>query len=192
MTSGKAFVFALTLTFMFPLLAHSQRFGRQKDIKSVSEARGLALNNTLLPVATGIGAVYLFKNNTVQTVGAALAVYGLIMGPSAGNFYAEDYMRGTLGAMMRIGSGYLLLDATRELMGDRVADRLAWDDKRVSISDTQVLVGAGVFAGSMLYNLLSAGASVREYNQQSGYSFYVVPGRVNQNLVPLLTARFDF
>lgn len=182
----------ILLIVLLPAVMHAQGLGHQRQIKDVRTARGLAINNTLLPVVTGVGAAYLFKNETVRKVGASLAIYGLIMGPSSGNFYAEDYLRGGLGAVLRGGSGYMLIDATREIMGDKVADPLGWDDESVSLTDTKVLIGAGIFLSSMVYNVISARASVNGYNHALDYSFGISHQSIANEVVPLLTARIRF
>lgn len=167
--------------------------GRSRYLKSVSEARNRALTGTVLPVATGVLATKVFKSETVQTIGASLAVYGLIMGPSTGNFYAEDYLRGSLGAAVRLGVGYYLLrDATRELMGKQVSESLGWDNKDVEITDTRFLIGAGVFLGSMVYNVLSSKASVKEFNRSKGYALRLSGEEIEGKAIPVITASLNF
>lgn len=187
----------LVFLFVFPSLpivsSAQPEIGRQRNLISVSEARNKALTNTVLPVITGVVVPQVFKSKTVQTISASLAIYGLVMGPSAGNFYAEDYLRGGLGAAARLSSGYfLLLDATREIMGKQVSESLGWDDKDVQLTDTGVLIGAGVFIGSMIYNVLSSKASVREYNRSGGYSFRLSGEQVGENTVPVVAAKLSF
>jgi hypothetical protein len=167
--------------------------GQSRYLKSVSEARNRALTGTLVPIATGVAATKLFKSEGLQTTGAALAVYGLVMGPSIGNYYAEDYMRGTLGALVRAGVGYyMLLDATRELMGEQVSKSLGWDKKDIELSDTPVLIGAGIFIGSMVYNVISSKNSVNEYNSSMGYGMQLEGKRIGDKTVPVLTAKVHF
>lgn len=183
--------------FILPLIAEvcvaQPEIGRSRYLKNVSEARNRALTGTMIPLITGVAATKLFKSETMQTVGASLAVYGLVMGPSTGNYYAEDYMRGTLGAVVRAGVGYyLLLDATRELMGKQVSESLGWDDKDVELTDTRVLIGAGVFLGSMIYNVISSKQSVDEYNGSMGYGMRLDGENVGGKTVPVVTARFAF
>ena len=183
--------------FLFPFITDvcmaQPEIGRSRYTKNVSEARNRALTGTLIPLATGVAATKLFKSKSMQTVGATLAVYGLVMGPSTGNFYAEDYMRGTLGALARAGVGYyMLLDATREIMGKQVSESLGWDDKDVELTDTNVLIGAGVFLGSMVYNVISARKSVNEYNNSRGYSMNIGGENIGGKAVPVLTARVNF
>lgn len=167
--------------------------GKSRYLKNGPEARSRAVTATVLPVITGISATKFFKNKTLKTVGASLAIYGLVMGPSAGNFYAEDYLRGGLGVAARAGIGYfMLLDATRELMGKDVAESVGWDHKDVELTDTRVLIGAGVFLGSMIYNVLSSKASAREYNQARGYSLNISGEQIGDSVAPVLTASFSF
>lgn len=188
---------SLLVLLLFSLLSEvsyaQPEIGSSRYLKSVSEARNRALTGTIVPVATGIVATKIFKSEAMQTVGASLAVYGLVMGPSVGNFYAEDYLRGTLGAAVRTGVGYyMLLDATRELMGKQVSESLGWDNKDVEISDTQVIIGAGVFLGSMVYNVLSSKKSVEEFNRSMGYGMLPGVQQVGGKNVPVLTARINF
>ena len=122
-----------------------------------------------------------------------LAIYGLVMGPSGGNFYAEDYLRGGLGVAARAGAGYFfLLDATRELMGKEVAESMTWDNKDVELTDTRVMIGAGIFLGSMIYNVLSSKASVNSFNSSRGYQVQVSGEQIGRRRVPVVSAKFTF
>ncbi|MGK7369399.1 MAG: hypothetical protein ACNS64_04225 [Candidatus Halalkalibacterium sp. M3_1C_030] len=146
-----------------------------------------------MPLITGLTAANLVENKTVKTLGSALAIYGLVMGPSGGNFYAEDYLRGGLGVAARAGVGYfMLLDATREIMGKEVAESMTWDNKDVDLTDTKVLIGAGVFLGSMVYNVLSSKASVNEFNRSKGYQVVFSGEQVGKEVIPVMSARFRF
>jgi hypothetical protein len=167
--------------------------GRSRYLKNVSEARNRALTNTILPIITGITAANVIENNTVQTLGSALAIYGLVMGPSGGNFYAEDYLRGGLGVAARAGVGYfLLLDATRELMGRKVAESMTWDNKDVELTDTKVLIGTGVLLGTIVYNVISSKASVNEFNRSKGYQVELSGEQVGRDMYPVLSAKVRF
>ncbi|MDZ7694342.1 MAG: hypothetical protein U5K69_25005 [Balneolaceae bacterium] len=159
--------------------------------KTEDEAVGQAVINTVMPIGVGYGTVQLFKNNTVRSIGASLVVYGLIMGPSTGNFYANDYLRGGLGALTRVGAAFLLKDATSEIFGPTFANALNVDNEEVSFGDTEVLLGSVLMIGTIAYNIFSAPASVREYNQQRGYALELrsLPG--TGQTVPMLTAKIS-
>lgn len=166
---------------------------RRGPLKTVSEARSLSATNTLMPLGLGMASVALVNNNTVQTVGAAMAVYGIIMGPSSGNFYAVDYPRGSIGMAVRLVGGYLMKNATSEIFGHRFANSLQFDNKDVSLTDTKILIGEGLVVGSMIYNFLTAKKSVEEYNNgKKRFSFNVTPSAVGKKVAPLLTARINF
>lgn len=179
---------------LIPVLSYAQsELGRGGSLmKNTSEARGIAVSNTLMPVLTGLGTVWLFNNNTAQQVGSALAVYGLTVGPSTGNFHAEDYIRGSLGMATRIGAGFVLKNTTREIFGNDVADALGWDDKEVSLTDTDILIAGGIFVGSMVYNIISAKASVERYNRRKGYSIQMNPNIQDGRFMPTVSARINF
>lgn len=166
---------------------------RNQEPKSVSKARNIALTNTVMPVATGLTAIALFDNRTIQTSGALLAVYGLSMGPSTGNFYAEDYTRGFLGLGMRAAGLFLMHDATREVFGSTFANRLTIDDRKVRLTDTKMLIGEALILGSAIYNILSAKKSVQKYQEsRRKFAVSVSSASIKRTIAPLLTARINF
>ncbi len=182
----------LIFIFCIPVFCSAQMSFRSADIKYVDNARRKAVTGTLFPLAIGIGATYIFDNNIVETTGSWLAVYGLIMGPSAGNFYAKDYWRGFLGVAARLGGGFLIHNATRELVGRDMADVLGWDDKKVSLTGTRILIGGALILGSTLYNIISTKASVEQYNERSDYVMKITPVIREGKIMPFITARINF
>lgn len=162
------------------------------QLKNVSQGRSIALTNTVMAMATGVAAVSLFSNNTIETTGAALTVYGIVMGPSTGNFYAEDYSRGLVGAAGRAAGAFLMADATREVFGHSFADALQIDDQEVSLTDTKMLIGGSLVVASAVYNLLSIKQSVNNYNARWGLSMNVASAGFSHTLTPMLTARYNF
>lgn len=162
-----------------------------QGVKSVSKARSIALTNTLSPMGLGIGSVVFFENNTFETAGAALAVYGLVVGPSTGNFYAEDYQRGALGMAVRTAGVFLMADATREIFGNDFANALTVDDKEVSLLDTKILIGEVLVLGSIIYNVVSTQASVNKYNtSRARFSLQLQPADlIGDKVAPVLTAK---
>lgn len=163
------------------------------NLKNVSQARFIALSNTALSVATGLAAVNLFENNTVQTAGAWLGAYGVIMGPATGNMYAQDYPRAFIGVAARAAGSYLMIDATREIFGNKFADQFNVDKKEVSLTDTKILIGQALILGGFVYNVLSSKQSVEEFNagnKQLGLN--VTPTVIDDKVAPTLTATFNF
>lgn len=184
----------LVLFALTPVLGFAQaEMGRSNQgMKTTSEARGIAVSNTVLPVLTGLGSVWLFEGKTARKVGSALAMYGLVVGPSTGNFHAVDYVRGALGISARIGAGLVLKNATREVFGSDVANAMGWDNKEVSISDTDILIAGGIFLGSIVYNIISTKASVERYNTQRGYNIQMNPNIQDGRFTPTISARINF
>lgn len=163
--------------------------GQNRDRRMEGMALRQSLFNTVAPMALGLGAVALFENRTVRTVGAWMTVYGLVIGPSTGNFYANDYARGGVGALVRFGGAVLLRNATSEVFGRQFANLLHVDDKSVSFGDTDVLIGSALLVGSIAYNIITGPVSVREYNRKMGYVMEMesLPG--TGKVAPVLTAR---
>lgn len=165
----------------------------QQPIKSVSEARNIAVSNTVIPLAVGIGTVAIFENSTVQTVGAALTVYGLATGPSTGNFYAEDYGRGFAGLALRGVGMVLMKNATSEILGNRFADAFPVDNKEVKLTDTRILIGGALVIGSAIYNIMSVGKSVEQYQEQrNSFAMGVSSANIMDETIPLLATRIHF
>lgn len=182
----------LLLALAIPLTVQAQSRYQSRHLKSVDEARSKAMYGTIVPVAIGIGTTALLENNTLEKTASFMLVYGLMMGPSFGNLYARDYVRGMLGVAARLGGAYLLMDATRELAGNDIADGLGWDDKEVSLTDTRVLIGGGLIVASAIYNIISAKASVERYNASLGYEVQVAPSYQGGRLVPMVSASVTF
>lgn len=188
-------IFPILLLVIFsvaPLQAQDIGMNEQ-ELKSVSKAQSIALTNTLLSIGTGVGAVALFENNTVQKLGAILGVYGIIAAPSTGNFYANDYPRGFAGMGARAIGTFLMADATSEILGNQYADVLGVDDQSVKITDTKILIGGAIILGSMAYNILSTQQSVDEFNE-GGERFAVNVGSttVGDQIAPVLSANISF
>lgn len=161
--------------------------------KTVSEARSISLINTALSVGGGVTSVALFDDPTVQKIGAYVTVYGILMGPSTGNFYAEDYPRGVVGIGARAIGAILMVDATREVFGNQFGDALNVDTKKVSLTDTKMLIGEAFILAGLVYNLISLKNSVDEFNAgKQNIAINVNSESINNNVAPVLTAQINF
>jgi len=189
-------LFCLLFVLSAPVFAQSEvsinrPYGDQE--KTVSKARNIALTNTVVPIGAGITAVALFDNNTIQKTGAYLALYGIVAGASTGNFYAEDYPRGVIGMGARAAGTIVMMNATREVFGQRFSNALNVDDKSVSLTDTKMLIGEGLILAGFIYNIISLNASVEEYNSGGrNFSVNITPAVVNDEVAPVLTASLRF
>jgi len=180
----------LTLLIVSSAVQAQSRF-KSKYLKSVDEARTQAVAGTLVPIALGLGTTWLVDSNTIEKTASGGIIYGLMIGPSFGNFYAKDYLRGMLGVAARVGGGLLMRDATREIFGDDVADAVGWDDEDVSLTDTKILVGGGIVLGSAIYNIISSKASVNRFNRKKGY-IVLLPDVRDGKIIPMLSASVHF
>lgn len=161
--------------------------------KTVSKARSIALTNTVVSIGSGVAAVALFDNNTIQKTGAYLTLYGIVAGASTGNFYAEDYPRGVIGMGARAVGTILMLDGTREVFGQRFSNTLGVDNEEVSLTDTKMLIGEGLILAGFIYNMISLNASVKEHNSGGrNFSINITPAVVDDEVAPVLTASLRF
>lgn len=192
MDRSKFLLLAAIIIILTPAVLHGQGRGpfnlRQQPQKSKREALKKALQGTVYPIALGYATTRIFKSNTLRVTGASLAIYGAIIGPSLGNYYAEDYTRGAVGMVSRALAAWMLKDATKELMGANAADALGWDSKKVSFTDTKILIGSVLMAGSAAYNVITTGVSVSEYNEQRGLVLEM-ESLPDGSVAPVLTAR---
>lgn len=192
----KLLLFGILLSFLsFSSVVYAQRSSslsiRRGTGKSVSKARNIALSNLVTPTLTGLGAMALTDGKRIETVGSALVAYGLVVGPSTGNFYAKDFKRGFIGFAARTTGAILMVDASREIFGNTFADRLKIDDKEVSLTDTKILIGEALVLGSIIYNIITVKKSVEEYND-SIISLGLNSVTVDHKAAPVFTARINF
>lgn len=148
----------------------------EDDRKDPMVATRRALLHTFAPIGAGALMTGGFDHDLVETGGVILIGYGLIYGPSQGNLYAEDPARGMTGIAIRAGSVvlvYFLGASTIPSMVSDVADPDT-DNNYTGYEVATVLTGMA-FAGSMVYNLLTADNSAREYNE-------IFSGNVEVNL----------
>lgn len=181
----------ILLLFLISVSAYAQGPGFRGAQKSEGEALRLAVTNTLMPIAVGIGAAHLFDGGVLEKSGV-LAIYGIVVGPSTGNFYASDYARGGIGMLARLGGAYLMKDAAREVLGDEVIDPLGFDEEEAELGDAKVLIGSGLILVSTVYNIITAPKSVREYNAAFGYGVKVQALKGTGTSVPMLTVSYRF
>jgi hypothetical protein len=111
---GKGFSFLLVLVLFF-LWNVAPLFSQQKStpsttqaklkLKSESKALQWSLFSTLIPVITGVTMLAVDK----PTPGLTLISTGVILGPSAGYFYAGESIRGLIGIGIRSGLGLIVV-----------------------------------------------------------------------------------
>jgi hypothetical protein len=133
--------------------------------KSSSKALTMALGHTAIPIAAGLGLMTIGDSNVegLQLASSvSLITYGGLVGPSMGNFYAKDYVRGGLGIAMRT-VGTLMI-------GRGIASGMAWgnDDEAEGPAPggNSIAIGTALVFGSALWNILSAPSSANTYNRR--------------------------
>ncbi|MDX1618355.1 MAG: hypothetical protein R3224_06185 [Balneolaceae bacterium] len=150
----------------------------ETEPKNPSKALGRAIGHTVVPIALGVLIVVNtspFDDDPLATAGGLLMLHGVLTGPSMGNFYARDWLRGWGGVGARILS-FVIIDSDRRNR------------------ELRNVLGIGLLAGSALYNIATAPASARAYNRRAGIQYGAgvlqVPG--SGAAVPVLTAGIRF
>ncbi len=168
-------------------------------LKSKKVAFRRSLWHTLAPVASAFVISRLTEGNTIEAPVAALLGYGLMVGPSMGNLYAEDWSRGINGFVFRgLGVGAVILAGS---LGDDVIDytpiggydRHDWHDP-LTESEFVRLVGTAIYIGGVLYNFLTLNRSVDEYSHdlKKGVRIEVSPSYDIKTGTPLLSTHIRF
>lgn len=186
-------LFLLLMTFAEPADA------QQSDTLRKSPVRGTlySLAGTVGPVAGGSALAYAMLKwesqgptsvlrGTALQIGGELVVAGLIAGPAAGHFYANDRRQAGIG--MGIRGGAVLVGAVASMIvaidallntGELFLFPLrteSYEPSRASRISRNVLAGAGVaVALSALYDIATAPLSVHRYNETHDLSVRVVP-----------------
>ena len=165
--------------------------------KSPKVALRKAFLHTGVPLAAGIilNDPEIVKDNLVNTAGALMIGYGLVYGPSKGNFYANDFERGMTGIGIRLGSAGLMLAYTTFIYTQTLIN---FSGEKNGKGETGYYIMSGVsilaFTGSTIYNLASAKKSAREYNEKYDLdlSFNLERLPYINKSTPVLTVRINF
>lgn len=140
-------------------------------LKSTRRAQLLAIGHTALASAAGAAGAALMSQGVESQwkgdVGYWLFSYGAIVAPSAGNFYAQDMRRTTIGMGVRSAGATLvvaslwaqLLFSPEFDMDNPDGGDLRWDALNVS-GGALILTGAA-------YSILTAPRSVAEHNERA-------------------------
>lgn len=150
-------IIVFLLGILYPIEAQAAR-----KPKSETTALLLSLGATVIPI--GIGWKMGFENNLY------LIGFGVIIGPSTGHFYAEQWGHGWKSAGLRAG-----------IMAVPVA-LLTWADisqdlRKLGIGLLTLIPAAGSLAFLTIYDIGTAPSSVRKYNEsiKKTGNVYLVP-----------------
>lgn len=129
------------------------------DAKSPAFAIGLSTAGTLLPLVM-IGAAYDGADTNMPLYLAGMA--GTLIGPSIGHWYAHDYV--TPGLVGRAGGAALIgIGAAMSLDCIGVVSPCEPSTTRV-VGEVIAIAGIGVYAGSAIYDIATAGRATRAWN----------------------------
>ncbi len=118
-----------------------------KTPKSKILASTIGITNTIAPPFLG----YYLEKNQKHNLAEWVMWYGLLAGPSMGNYYAQDMKRFYIGTGLRTGTALLYLNIFNDNEGEDVA---------VGVMTT-------VFLTTAIWNLWKTPKSVQEYNDKN-------------------------
>ncbi len=157
----------------------------------------ISLGNFGIP--TLVGSLLLSNGSDgTDILGGLILSYGIIVGPSMGNFYAHDQSRSVGGLAVRAGGGLLMLigvlvwtSDTSNFFGRAVSTGKYSDSGEGGA--LLFLAGAAITAGGIIFNLATAGQSARDYNRQHKLgNVSIAPVYFSQQKVPGLAFNIRF
>jgi hypothetical protein len=125
--------------------------------KSPSRAQLYSLGGTLVPVVLGAG-----MNKEMDDVRVPLLAAGILVGPSAGHFYAENTTQALTGIGLRLG-------------GVAIGFRGLLENPLGEGGEGLILVGGLTILTSGVYDIFTAGGAARDYNETHGLKAHVGP-----------------
>lgn len=139
------------------------------SLKSPRVAVNRAIGHTLAPALVGY---YILENSSTPSeylAGWTILTFGSIFGPSSGNLYAKDGKRGYTGIAIRSLSAAFFFFSAEALFreGQSGADH--------ELMVTLLYGNFFLLIGSAAWNIQSAPASVREYNERYFQRYSITP-----------------
>ncbi len=130
--------------------------------KNATEAFLWSAGHTVLPVVAG--GYILNKLDTYETAGSFAVGYGFLIGPSMGNFYAQDFGRGLLGVGIRTAGTALFYSGVADALQDDWFD----DEGNDSRGDGGAKITGGfiIYTIGALYSIFTLPQSVHDYNKK--------------------------
>ncbi len=147
----------LCLTFLISMSAYAQKDSIEikRSAKDPLKAHNLSLLNTLLPPGAGFGlALYAGDWNTLSYSGVSLMAYGLVVGPSIGHFYSNNYATAWKGIMLRGGAALLLTAGGQYVLASPI------------LAAAVITIGGGLIINSAINDMNSARKSAEAYNKK--------------------------
>ncbi len=128
--------------------------------KSENMAVYLSVVSTIVPIGAGIA----LRTQEPEGLGAGLIISGLLIGPSAGHFYAQQWGQGfkTIGVRVGLGFGVLLTSAT---IASKFIDPTEDIISNVAAASCLAIAGVAVAAHG-IYDITTTPKSVRKYNEK--------------------------
>lgn len=150
-------------------------------------------------VPTLVGSIILSNSSgSTDIVGGIILSYGILVGPSMGNFYARDESRSVGGLAVRVIGGGLMLAGVLSWANDfsnSVGNAFS-TGRHTDSGESGVLLflaGASITAGGIIFNLATAGQSARDYNRMHKLgNVSVTPVYFSQQKAPGLAFNIRF
>ncbi len=140
--------------------------------KSVDKAVMLSLLHTIGGMSMSAVLARNSEGRNADLVRFVPFMYGVVIGPGAGNLYAEDTRRAYRGILIRTGGIILATTAAASGLGGGSSEFLGTNVQ------TMFFIGALTTVGSMVHSIFSSRHSVEEYNErlmEPGWQFGIVP-----------------
>lgn len=123
--------------------------------KSVATGYAWSIGTTIFPLSCIISA-FNFPGLGI------LAISGIIVGPSAGHFYAGQWGRGLATSAIRVGAGAVILQLALD-----IGEKMPFEDYSPDIA---IMIPFGCIAvGTVIYDIFTVPNSVSKYNREHNW-----------------------
>ena len=150
--------------------------------KDPTKAFLLSLGHSALPILAGY---YLTDHDKYSAIGSGCLIYGMLVGPSAGSFYAEDVQSGVIGLGLRLGGTALFMKGVSEAFDGGFLDDDDGNDGGAAMTGGLILYSVGA-----LYSFIAAPLSAHEYNVK--HRLTIVPSYNLHSRLLAVNAQFTF
>lgn len=198
-----------TMAASVPSVAHAQPVKDRAAGKSATTATVYAVVGTALPIAM-LGAGFALRNGSDHEKELALGLtlaggLGLVIGPSAGNVYADGGTAGLAGTAVRlvvftgVGAVVDLRDEVRHwnqsclFASDTGCNALDIPEEKTPkldvAVDTALITGGALVAATVVWDIATAGKHAREFNRV--HSIAMTPSLVSTGGTPTVGLGFN-
>tara|TARA_Y100001935_G_scaffold255660_1_gene270786 strand:+ start:133348 stop:133953 length:606 start_codon:yes stop_codon:yes gene_type:complete len=194
---------ALLITLLTGSGISAQSYLLQSNLKNIytSDETAGQLKDPIVASALSVGVPatavtlgWIMGNSGQQTFGVIMISAGILIGPSAGNIYAEANDEVLRGILYRTAGGALLVIGTALSINDMCIGSSSCGGGSIegSLGTFTALLGAGIIGVSAVYDFFNASKNAHEYNNNRTTQLTFGPTYFPRESVPGVSLNLRF